>query len=411
MESGFSGFSDVELSRLRHNQSPDAPVETKSVQKLVTVRAFASDHVSATITQSTEAELNRVTPIIINASQKRRSSNVVKHHFPPHSNPPMELPSAAFFSPQSLRDPVLSPSSSSSLSPPSFTASYATQPQPQSHETEKFSESSRVIQMESPVDLTGESISNSCPSGKDLPGQQAPYDRSDIKTENPTNFSNETSSYQGKQMAVAVVGPSDHRVLDQEDENENSPLPTTGFQPNSPTQISQDNNFRPEEDQEAVRRQVANMEVFQEHQKQMEEANRLRREMLSVALEAKRRATAAEQQKLVAVQRELQMLDQQLNIDVSILRDKIEEASREYMDAQKVFAAAEAEYVRAKMELHKKTDQKELLTGHLCVIIQENEVRKARKLAELMAKLEIDSGEYLDMATSRGLILNSPEGT
>jgi RAB6-interacting golgin len=68
-----------------------------------------------------------------------------------------------------------------------------------------------------------------------------------------------------------------------------------------------------------------------------------------------------------------------------------------------VFEAAEAEYIRAKMELHKKTDQKERLTEHLCVIIQENEVRKARKLAELMAKLEIDSGEYLDMARSTGI--------
>ena len=59
---------------------------------------------------------------------------------------------------------------------------------------------------------------------------------------------------------------------------------------------------------------------------------------------------------------------------------------------------AEAEFIRAKMELHKKTEMKERLTEHLCVIIQENEIRKARKLAELMAKLEIDSGEYLDLA-------------
>ena len=82
------------------------------------------------------------------------------------------------------------------------------------------------------------------------------------------------------------------------------------------------------------RRQMQNMDVFREHQKQMEEANRMRREMLSAALEAKRRATNAEQQKLQVVQRELQSLDQQLNVDVSILRDKIEDASREYLEAQ-----------------------------------------------------------------------------
>ena len=82
------------------------------------------------------------------------------------------------------------------------------------------------------------------------------------------------------------------------------------------------------------RRQMQNMDVFREHQKQMEEANRMRREMLSAALEAKRRATNAEQQKLQVVQRELQSLDQQLNVDVSILRDRIEDASREYLEAQ-----------------------------------------------------------------------------
>ena len=79
---------------------------------------------------------------------------------------------------------------------------------------------------------------------------------------------------------------------------------------------------------------MQSLDVFREQQKQMEEANRMRREMLSAALDAKRRATNAEQQKLQVVQRELQTLDHQLNIDVSILRDKIEEASREYLEAQ-----------------------------------------------------------------------------
>ena len=67
---------------------------------------------------------------------------------------------------------------------------------------------------------------------------------------------------------------------------------------------------------------------------------------------------------------------------------------------RKTYESAEAEFIRAKMELHKKTEMKERLTEHLCVIIQENEIRKAKKLAELMAKLEIDSGEYLEMARS-----------
>ena len=38
--------------------------------------------------------------------------------------------------------------------------------------------------------------------------------------------------------------------------------------------------------------------------------------------------------KLTAIQRELKTLDQMVTGDVSVVRDKIEEASREYMDAQ-----------------------------------------------------------------------------
>jgi hypothetical protein len=70
MESGFSGFSDVELSRLRRHQSSDA-VETGSDRESITRRASAGGHVSASITQSTEAVLKKATPNFTNASQKR----------------------------------------------------------------------------------------------------------------------------------------------------------------------------------------------------------------------------------------------------------------------------------------------------------------------------------------------------
>ena len=57
--------------------------------------------------------------------------------------------------------------------------------------------------------------------------------------------------------------------------------------------------------------------------------------------------------------------------------------------SRKRYEKAEAEFVNSKVNLHKKTLTKDELTEHLCSIIQENEERKARKLAELMAKLEI----------------------
>lgn len=52
---------------------------------------------------------------------------------------------------------------------------------------------------------------------------------------------------------------------------------------------------------------------------------------------------------------------------------------------------AEAEYVAAKLDLHKKAEVKEQLTEHLCAIIQQNELRKAHKLEELMLQLELST--------------------
>lgn len=47
----------------------------------------------------------------------------------------------------------------------------------------------------------------------------------------------------------------------------------------------------------------------------------------------------------------------------------------------------------AKLDLQHKTEIKEHLTEHLCTIIQQNELRKARKLEELMQQLEVEADE------------------
>lgn len=47
----------------------------------------------------------------------------------------------------------------------------------------------------------------------------------------------------------------------------------------------------------------------------------------------------------------------------------------------------------AKLDLHKKTEVKEQLTEHLCAIIQQNELRKAHKLEELMEQLQLQTTE------------------
>jgi len=71
------------------------------------------------------------------------------------------------------------------------------------------------------------------------------------------------------------------------------------------------------------------------------------------------------------------------------LRKTIEEASFEYMEAQKRYAKAEKEFIASKEALFSKSERKDQLTSHLASIIQLNEERKATKLTELMEELDI----------------------
>ena len=60
---------------------------------------------------------------------------------------------------------------------------------------------------------------------------------------------------------------------------------------------------------------------------------------------------------------------------------------------RKRYNRAETEFINAKVNLHDKTETKDQLTEHLCSIIQQNEERKAKKLEELMTKLELADQE------------------
>lgn len=125
----------------------------------------------------------------------------------------------------------------------------------------------------------------------------------------------------------------------------------------------------------------------------MEEKNKKRKAFLTKTIAEKSKQTQAEAVKLKKIQRELQALDDSVSSDIGILRKLIEESSMDYSSAWKRFEKAEAEYVAAKLDLHKKTEVKEQLTEHLCAIIQQNELRKARKLEELMLQLELNAEE------------------
>ncbi|CAK8674845.1 RAB6-interacting golgin-like [Clavelina lepadiformis] len=148
------------------------------------------------------------------------------------------------------------------------------------------------------------------------------------------------------------------------------------------------------DNEEAIKkREKLKLEDVHLRQKQMEEKNRRKKAMLTKEIAQRKKKALAESSKLVKIQAELTKLDKLLNCDVGMLRDKIDEACMEFSVAQKRFEKAEAEYIVAKVELHNKTVVKEDLTEHLFNLIQANEERKAKKLEELMHKLDVEEEE------------------
>ncbi|XP_077439271.1 RAB6-interacting golgin isoform X1 [Vanacampus margaritifer] len=147
------------------------------------------------------------------------------------------------------------------------------------------------------------------------------------------------------------------------------------------------------EKQEIELRDKTRLERLQRDQKIIEERNKRKKALLAKTIAEKSKQTQAETVKLKRIQKELQALDDMVSNDIGILRGKIEQASWDYTTARKRYDKAEAEYVMAKLDLHKKTDVKEQLTEHLYAIIQQNELRKALKLEELMQQLQLQVTE------------------
>lgn len=82
------------------------------------------------------------------------------------------------------------------------------------------------------------------------------------------------------------------------------------------------------------RREISQMERFRLQQKIMEEQNKQKRALLAQAITARRQRAKSEANRLTQVQEQLNALDQMLTTDISIIRNRIEEASVEYLDAQ-----------------------------------------------------------------------------
>ncbi|KAK2717724.1 hypothetical protein QYM36_006492, partial [Artemia franciscana] len=123
----------------------------------------------------------------------------------------------------------------------------------------------------------------------------------------------------------------------------------------------------------------------------------------------RKQKTAEETKKLQCIQKEMQKLDALVSNEVAILRQSIEAASLRLSDSQKRYERAEAEFIEAKKDLFDKKEKKELLTEHLCTIIERLEIIKADKLSELLKQLEESSEpEGLfgipELASSEGFI-------
>jgi len=157
----------------------------------------------------------------------------------------------------------------------------------------------------------------------------------------------------------------------------------------------EDDDPKQADPQKASEASANKLEMFQEKQKFIEEQNRKRKEMLSKAILDRQKQTDQESRKLQIVQAELAKIDTLLNTDVQFLRESIEQASLEFMKAQKRYDDAEKEFIAAKLHLFGVSERKELLTDHLCSIIEQNEQRKAKRLTELMVELQLDSSKIL----------------
>ncbi|XP_017014547.3 RAB6-interacting golgin [Drosophila takahashii] len=126
---------------------------------------------------------------------------------------------------------------------------------------------------------------------------------------------------------------------------------------------------------------------FEQHRRMIEEQNKQKKQLLYQAIEQHTQKSAAESRKIEEIRHELSKLESDLAVDVALLRKQIDNACIHFANVEKQYVKIEAQFLRAKIELHNASEKKELLTEHLCTVIAHNEDRKAQKLTELMQKV------------------------
>ncbi|XP_036336363.1 RAB6-interacting golgin [Rhagoletis pomonella] len=176
--------------------------------------------------------------------------------------------------------------------------------------------------------------------------------------------------------------------------NDSSILPAPSSKKSTPTteELNTDSPFK-----------GVSLREFETQRKLVEEQNKQKKELLHKAIELHSQKTAAETRKIAEIKQELAKLDDDLALDVSILRKQIDNACIYFSQVEKQYIKIEAQFLKAKIDLHNAAEKKELLTEHLCTVIAHNEDRKAQKLSELMQKVGLTETGELELGIQNEL--------
>lgn len=183
------------------------------------------------------------------------------------------------------------------------------------------------------------------------------------------------------------------------DENENCPkieemeeisLQRNGHVETLPTPIDIENQITMKFNNDEKSSRFQDMEL---NRKLLEEQNKMKRDLLKDAISKHKEKTQAEAKKLEEIKVELEAIDSEVYHDISILRKQIEVAALNFNNVEKHYDSIERAFLKAKQDLYQAHEKKEMLTEHLCRIIEHNEDRKAKKLSELMEKVGLKLSE------------------
>jgi len=224
-----------------------------------------------------------------------------------------------------------------------------------------------------------------------------PTNKRPVKPKQKADKTLPQSAYLGKAKSAA-----EEKVIKSVEENKLAEK--TPVRPETPAKTQKPEVKEKElitDEKEVQSKEMQKLENVHRRQKEMEEKNRRKKDLLAKEIATRKKKALAESSKLVKVQAELAKLDQLLSNDVSVVRDKIDDACYDYNQAKKRFEQAEQEYIQSKIDLHKKTTLKEDLTEHLYHLIEANEERKSKKLEELLHALDVEESEQNESKTKQ----------